>query len=938
VAAAKPEAKLSRPWTYAKEHSMTIEIKIQAFDANDDKEVEFADHNAYYKKILENAFGSDFVATENPGSKNSSNGEFSVGHLKTNIADMKIPKILRAIHDAEQKYYYKCIELDERGKKTTLSHEGEEILTTMSRVTAAQMMRILKPKAFNQDDNPLVFASQLKIQISKGSDKICCFRIGPGKEGKEEVLACYVNNNATALYIDHTSSSTALRFGFRDQSVELVTSVEIDTINRVHVSELKDKKAKINQNHQFDSKLVRKEIPRFKMLESLLDARRALNKGEKDGSQFNAFLKAWFAAMDADTFLSKIDFAQYEKYLKENIEDQVWVPLKLVFHDFLNHGKDGYKLTRVAAEETWESAELESAELPSDFKKSDFEKFLGRLKGGNDQEDENWAKVRFLYESAVRRSAQLPPKYRCFYYVENGALKSFLSDANLGVGRTSGGYAMRADRPDEFSYKWKYRPSPAGSDNRAMDEQKAIARLTALAAGLDIGSLVQDSASSMICEANTPRHDRIEKKTKTKEKEQSNSPGMSSYVEYYKECSEGNARVLKINNTEKRNFPKNNVRIPRLPEAASFKTELRVRVKGEDNSGAKYATGPSASPREDAGAVMANALRDFNIYEKMKIPLGGELNGITLAKITNTKLPASSFAQYLLINDKDVERQWRKDNGLDGTQQGIELRTNQEWCHLLGHGDGGKEELGNFVSGSKHCNTEQLAIEVGQRRIIQNDMKVEVEGKTGVAEIPEVKRKKFKAKISAYLMPNGGAGLRGSDEAKLDDEAKLKEFRKKAKALKATNVSNDTAQELFRKVSKKYRETSGKTGVGSQAKKELLGLRRGLQNYVCTLPLGRWMRYKIYYDGVRIFDHVYDCQSQSFDLREAKILDFTVERVLYEALEIKADADRPPPAKKAKKSDTGVAEPEGKYRALYYQKLLERTEKLVAEEKKARSA
>ncbi|MBI5164955.1 MAG: hypothetical protein HY985_13770 [Magnetospirillum sp.] len=41
--------------------------------------------------------------------------------------------------------------------------------------------------------------------------------------------------------------------------------------------------------------------------------------------------------------------------------------------------------------------------------------------------------------------------------------------------------------------------------------------------------------------------------------------------------------------------------------------------------------------------------------------------------------------------------------------------TDQEWCHLIGHGDGGTETPENFVAGSKHCNTEQLAIECALR-------------------------------------------------------------------------------------------------------------------------------------------------------------------------------------------------------------------------------
>ena len=38
-----------------------------------------------------------------------------------------------------------------------------------------------------------------------------------------------------------------------------------------------------------------------------------------------------------------------------------------------------------------------------------------------------------------------------------------------------------------------------------------------------------------------------------------------------------------------------------------------------------------------------------------------------------------------------------------------------EWCHLVGHGDGGKEEPGNFVAATYSANTEQLAIEEGFR-------------------------------------------------------------------------------------------------------------------------------------------------------------------------------------------------------------------------------
>lgn len=45
-----------------------------------------------------------------------------------------------------------------------------------------------------------------------------------------------------------------------------------------------------------------------------------------------------------------------------------------------------------------------------------------------------------------------------------------------------------------------------------------------------------------------------------------------------------------------------------------------------------------------------------------------------------------------------------------------QLDIDQEWCHLLGHGDGGEDASYNLVAASKHCNTQQLAIETAIRR------------------------------------------------------------------------------------------------------------------------------------------------------------------------------------------------------------------------------
>ena len=55
-------------------------------------------------------------------------------------------------------------------------------------------------------------------------------------------------------------------------------------------------------------------------------------------------------------------------------------------------------------------------------------------------------------------------------------------------------------------------------------------------------------------------------------------------------------------------------------------------------------------------------------------------------------------------------------NGVDGL--GVDLaHPRQEWCHLIGHGDGGSEDPSNLAAGSHYANTEQLALEEGARSL-----------------------------------------------------------------------------------------------------------------------------------------------------------------------------------------------------------------------------
>ena len=109
--------------------------------------------------------------------------------------------------------------------------------------------------------------------------------------------------------------------------------------------------------------------------------------------------------------------------------------------------------------------------------------------------------------------------------------------------------------------------------------------------------------------------------------------------------------------------------------------------------------GTQTHDRLAAGTVMARALGSFHAFNKMKT-----FNN----KITNSNLSATLFTRFVLDKDSEAKEKWKADNNLSGDVTKASLRTDQEWCHLFGHGDGGPEELGNFVSGSKHCNTEQI--------------------------------------------------------------------------------------------------------------------------------------------------------------------------------------------------------------------------------------
>lgn len=462
----------------------------------------------------------------------------------------------------------------------------------------------------------------------------------------------------------------------------------------------------------------------------------------------------------------------------------------------------------------------------------------------------------------------LPSGYRCFYFSNaEGRLCGFLSSVNIGVGGRGGGYAMRCDPVREVDYVWGI--------ERADNE---LAMLLGRLVGLDVRNISggvgkNEPAIDGHYATNWPYD-------KERAKKKKGVAGMDVGLRYYQKYTK--TRPWR-NEPQKPRPPRiTNPRIRGIGDDAKWKKDFkldnrsyRIWKKGTDWTG--EALGQNDEDRKDAGSTMAEALAAFHYYETFMAKSG--------AGVTRAKLPATAFAETILLKDEDTKTQWAEDN--DDIAQASDvsansLKTKQEWCHLYGHGDGGREELGNFVAGSEHCNTEQLAIETGLRRITQsNDFD------------PRIKDN-IKAKITAYLMPNRGAWVdRVFDKKEVDKLFKdapngwREKFFKKREEQKGEDT--DTGYELktngeLRSADKDLAEGI-KTAKNATEKLKLINLRRTLRaECFMYLPLARYMRYKIYYKNNKIFDHVYYAQSESFDHNECKILDRSVEYAIYKAI------------------------------------------------------
>ncbi len=238
--------------------------------------------------------------------------------------------------------------------------------------------------------------------------------------------------------------------------------------------------------------------------------------------------------------------------------------------------------------------------------------------------------------------------------------------------------------------------------------------------------------------------------------------------------------------------------------------------------------------KSQAGPTLKNKGTDLGHPRGVRINAGSVMRHIAPLvadrsidnKIAHNALSANNLASWTLArNNGDVRGEWQHLKQTTATEL-----PRQEWCHLKGHGDGGDERLGNFVSGSYDCNTEQLAIESGQR--------LSTYYATGVYEL----------RTTAYLFNN---------ETQLLSRSYL-----------TADATYEALMAAFREVKASKKGTRTDTGF--------------------TMPVAAFIRYKIIKEGKtsggpryqKIFDHIFEAQSEFFDVNQFRILSKTVEYAL----------------------------------------------------------
>lgn len=361
-------------------------------------------------------------------------------------------------------------------------------------------------------------------------------------------------------------------------------------------------------------------------------------------------------------------------------------------------------------------------------------------------------------------------------------------------------------------------------------------------------------------------------------------------------------KVYRIGGDRKKNAPRNTIPLtwPDVRKPVQLETfGLTKKRKGDKvDSSDSHRTGERTSHPQALRLAAAKVMKDSlqKRFAQAKEP-----------DLGNWKGDATGLAELAFASDKRLATTWGLESAnlrtlsgkpVDDDKLKARLRTDQEWCHLVGHGDGGPEIEANFVSGSKHCNTEQLALELAQR---------------------EYRGRGIVVKVTAYLL-TGRTWLNAARLTKV-----LKRFPSLAK-LALDNPFKDRPNapvevvfmELRDKLEEAFRAEVRKFGQKQKERSVTLGdltiawprslnvdglhhrakvLAEETLNFIYdVMPVAYKMRYKVYVRNrhgrfVQAVDHVYHGQREEMDFNEFRFLQHAFRLMIARATESKDEIE-----------------------------------------------
>ncbi|MEM1323745.1 MAG: hypothetical protein AAGG75_26020, partial [Bacteroidota bacterium] len=254
------------------------------------------------------------------------------------------------------------------------------------------------------------------------------------------------------------------------------------------------------------------------------------------------------------------------------------------------------------------------------------------------------------------------------------------------------------------------------------------------------------------------------------------------------------------------------------------------------------------------------------------------VEGLKTGLSASSAISASTFALNTISNGAGLtaKTDWQETKIPAASQKYAKYHIGQDWCHLQAVSLSGVDRVGNLVSGSSYCNTEQLAMETPLMSVPMN---------------------KYMLKITAYLLKDNsmnGNYLSGAD----DKYVKL--------AYEVNNSIKSTAKQAV---------------ISTDGGRQTITTNKGGEefdtNTFPNAPVAAFIRYKIYRASPTelVLDYIIDAQSEFFDKLQNKMLGFIVKTLITEDeealnmssseynVDLRSDSDDGKSGKKAKKND-----------------------------------